>query len=80
MHRFDRCECGHLRQTHRPTSCLGSSFKRGGTGRQVGDVHSSVCPCQGFRGDGTRFVIDPDPKVARSVQAGQAPATYEPIL
>lgn len=78
-HPFDRCECGHLRDHHRTASCLGASFKRGGTGRQVGHPDSSICPCQGFTSDGTRFVVDPDPKVAKSVKQGHTDATYVTI-
>jgi hypothetical protein len=78
-HPFDRCECGHLRDYHRTASCLGSSFKRGGTGRQVGHTDSSVCPCQGFTSDGTRFVYSEDPKVRKAVKQGHADATYRPI-
>lgn len=75
-HHFDQCECGHLREFHRTASCLGSSFKRGGGGRQVGDTHSSVCNCQGFVSNGRRFVPAGDPKLRRAIAHGQAPADY----
>lgn len=78
-HHFDRCVCGHLRQAHRPTSCLGSSLKRGGTGKSWSAPVSSICNCQGFESDGTRFIIDADPKTAAAVKAGRKDGTFLPI-
>lgn len=53
-------------------TCLAAvGFVRGGTGHRVSDFRSSICACAVFVASGQRFVVNPDPKLARATREGR---------